>query len=118
MSELCSKCRNCVWDGKAPLLFCMVEHTYRKPADECPTFEQKSEPDHPADTEDAVVFHDFSFSGIIACEEPSTAAAVVFQMLEESPTLRKLFRRMSTRRIVVPAGKLKEATNDGEGIDG
>ena len=117
MSEICSKCTNCAWDGKAPLLYCMVEHAYRQPTDDCHTFSRREEPDMPEDTRDAVVFHDFSFSGIIACEEPSTAAAVVFQMLEESPTLRKLFRRMSTRRIVVPADRLKEAADDGKGID-
>ena len=104
----CEKCKHCVWDGKAPLLYCDVEGTYRPPCTEdCDTFAEREEQESVSE-EEVIVLYDFNISGLLVCDESRTALDVVDTILDESPTLRQVFKRMAVRKIVMPADKSED----------
>lgn len=107
----CDGCKHCVWDGKAPFVYCGVEGAYRTPCTEdCKGFEEHEERDDTPEDESYVVIHELNISGIVASGESRVALDVVSAILDESPTLRHVLKRMAVRKIVVPSGKSEDVS--------
>lgn len=105
--EICRNCRHCTYDSHAPLVYCAKRGEFITPHEEenCGFFMEKEREDKaPSQKHDGVtILHDFSIHGLLVCDDTDTAISVIREILRESPTLQKVYRRMTTHKIVIPS---------------
>jgi len=117
-NENCRNCGHGIWDGKAPLVYCKKRGEFIPPIEDtdCGFFIMADKVQAPVEHDGApIILHDFSIQGLIVCDDTTTVLSVVNEILRESPTLQKLYRRMTTHKIVLPSGK--EDVDDGKRIN-